>query len=164
LHCEATLSDEQLQQIEEIFNLFDTDGGGTIDRRELHIAMCALGLQNANLKGKRLRHASEQLLDVIDSDGSDSVSLEEFVKLMKGELLMTDPLEEIKIVFAGLCGMEASEPGVINFNKLRIASQRFSVRLSDKELQMMVEQVDNDENATVDLMEFIRVMSLSTWF
>ncbi len=32
-------------QIKEIFDLFDTDGGGTIDRRELDLAMVALGFQ-----------------------------------------------------------------------------------------------------------------------
>ncbi len=158
------MSEEQISQITDIFNLFDTDGGGTIDRRELSVAMMALGLRNNNLRGKQSRKASDALLDVIDSDKSNSLSLEEFIRLMKGELLMRDPLEEIKIVFAGICDLEASEPGVINLSKLRLASIRFNVRLSENELQMMVEQVDNDGNATIDLMEFIRVMTLSTWF
>jgi Ca2+-binding EF-hand superfamily protein len=36
-------------QIKEIFDLFDTDGGGYIDRRELDLAMVALGFQVAIL-------------------------------------------------------------------------------------------------------------------
>ena len=40
-----TLSDTQLAQIHEIFDLFDTDGGGSIDKRELELALGALGFQ-----------------------------------------------------------------------------------------------------------------------
>ncbi len=39
------LSEAQESQIREVFLLFDTDGGGTIDMRELGIAMVALGFQ-----------------------------------------------------------------------------------------------------------------------
>ncbi len=35
-------------QIREIFDLFDTDGGGTIDRGELDFAMSALGFQKVS--------------------------------------------------------------------------------------------------------------------
>jgi Ca2+-binding EF-hand superfamily protein len=161
---EIKLSEEQEAQIKDIFDLFDTDGGNSIDRQELAVAMCALGFQNADLRGKALNQESEKLLDTIDADRSDSVTLEEFNKLMKGELLLTDPLEEIKTVFAGLCGMDTSEPDVINLSKLHIASQRFNVRLSEKELNTMLHEVDNDGSAAVDLPEFIRVMSMSAWF
>jgi Ca2+-binding EF-hand superfamily protein len=41
------LSEAQEAQIREAFLLFDTDGGGTIDTRELEVAMIALGFQAA---------------------------------------------------------------------------------------------------------------------
>ncbi len=37
------LDEEQLEELREAFNLFDTDGSGTIDVRELKAAMRALG-------------------------------------------------------------------------------------------------------------------------
>ena len=40
------LSNAQMSQIREIFNLFDTDGGGSIDRKELDFAMMALGFKD----------------------------------------------------------------------------------------------------------------------
>jgi hypothetical protein len=39
------LSDAQEALIREIYYLFDTDGGGTIDMQELNCAMIALGFQ-----------------------------------------------------------------------------------------------------------------------
>ena len=43
---QITLSEAEEAQIREIFDLFDTDGGGSIDKRELEIAMIALGFQS----------------------------------------------------------------------------------------------------------------------
>jgi len=39
------LDDEEMEEIREAFNLFDTDGKGTIDIRELKAAFRALGFQ-----------------------------------------------------------------------------------------------------------------------
>jgi Ca2+-binding EF-hand superfamily protein len=156
---QTTLSKQEEDQIKEIFDLFDTDGGGTMDRQELAVAMCALGLQN-DLDSK----VQENMLSTIDSDGSDNISLEEFKALMMGELTMSDPVEEIKAIFMGICMMHPSDPGYINLLKLRLAAQEYHVKLSDQELALMVEEVDNDGSKTVDESEFIRIMTLSTWF
>lgn len=39
------LTDEQKQEIKEAFDLFDTDGSGEIDSKELKVAMRALGFE-----------------------------------------------------------------------------------------------------------------------
>jgi Ca2+-binding EF-hand superfamily protein len=41
----AELGPEQKQEIKEAFDLFDTDGSGTIDAKELRVAMRALGFE-----------------------------------------------------------------------------------------------------------------------
>ena len=41
----AELTEEQKQEIREAFDLFDTDGSGTIDAKELKVAMRALGFE-----------------------------------------------------------------------------------------------------------------------
>ncbi len=128
-----------------------------MDRKELAVAMCALGLQND-------KHSTSQLLDTIDSDGSNSISLDEFTSLMKGELTMSDPFQEIRTVFVGISNMDSSDPGQINISKLRLAAQQYQVKLFDHELTMMLDEVDYDGSKTVDEVEFIRIMALSTWF
>lgn len=37
--CQTGLTEEQKQEIREAFDLFDTDGSGTIDAKELKVAM-----------------------------------------------------------------------------------------------------------------------------
>ena len=46
------LSDEQFQEVKDAFELFDQDGSGFIDVRELKLAMRALGVETV---GQELR-------------------------------------------------------------------------------------------------------------
>ena len=161
---QITLTQHQIDQIKEIFDLFDTDGGGSIDRKELLVAMTALGFQDSDSGKQSKEQQHQEMLDTIDADGSDSVSLEEFTALMRGESTMVDPLEEVKAIFQALSSMEESDPSVITLNKLRLATQKFNVRFIEEELQVMMSQADLDGNSTVDEGDFISVMRHSPWF
>jgi len=69
------LSEEQIQEIKDAFNLFDTDGSGSIDAKELHVAMTALGFEPK--KEEILLMITE-----IDKDGSGTIEFEEFLSMM----------------------------------------------------------------------------------
>ena len=84
----TALSSAQATQIKEIFELFDTDGGGNIDRKELQFAMTALGFQTKEHHHRREKH--EEAMEVMnDLIGDGKVTLEEFTALMTGELTPT---------------------------------------------------------------------------
>ena len=42
------LTEDEIDEIREAFNLFDTDGSGTIDPKELKAAMQSLGFDSKN--------------------------------------------------------------------------------------------------------------------
>ena len=65
-----------------MFDIFDTDGSGTVDEEELAGAMFALGL-GGNAGGGGQREAARKLMDRADSDGSRTVDLGEFKALMQ---------------------------------------------------------------------------------
>jgi centrin-1 len=158
------LSQQQEDQIKEIFDLFDTDGSGAMDRRELTMAMFALGFQTVGKDGKAHQQFDETVFNPLDTDCSNTISLDEFKSLMVGEFSLSDPINEIKSVYLGICGIHPSDPGHINLIKLQLATQKYHVRLSDHELVMMMNDVDHDGSQTVDEEEFIRIMGFSPWF
>jgi hypothetical protein len=69
------LTDSQIQEITEAFNLFDADGSGNIDADELKAAMEALGL-------KPSKKEIEKMIAEIDQDGSGTIDFDEFFRMM----------------------------------------------------------------------------------
>ncbi len=70
---QIALSSAQQDQIHEIFNLFDTDSGGTIDMGELDFAMSALGFRAKQADGSKESETDSEAkaaLDAIAADGS----------------------------------------------------------------------------------------------
>ena len=47
-HTRPGLSEDEVLEIKEAFDLFDSDGGGTIDPAELKAAMTSLGFEAKN--------------------------------------------------------------------------------------------------------------------
>ena len=53
------LTEEQKQEIKEAFDLFDTDGSGEIDSKELKVAMRALGFEPTNDEISQMIHTQK---------------------------------------------------------------------------------------------------------
>ena len=139
---QITLSSDQLAQIREVFDMFDTDGGGTIDRSELNLAMVALGFQNKKSIKKRDAKGNV-VLETIASDGA--VTLEEFNSLMMGELSVGDPRDTLHAVFAVLSQSsgEAALTSSITLSKLQAVCKDFRVRHYTKDNNIMYANIIN---------------------
>ena len=163
------LSKQQENQITEIFNLFDTDGGGTIDKSELDFALVALGFKGRNAKKRKTAtDRSEQglkgITDRIATDGL--VTLDEFTSLMKGELSGSDPWGDMRSVFDVLSKDDGNSQfrDLITFDKLVSVSKTFSVSLLQDEMEAMITEVDQDGGGSVDFNEFERILRSSAWY
>ena len=61
------VTQEQKQEIREAFDLFDTDGSGEVDAKELKAAMTALGFETG-------KNEAEEMIAKVDADGSGAFS------------------------------------------------------------------------------------------
>lgn len=118
------LTEEEIEEIKEAFSLFDTDGSGTIDPKELKAAMHSLGfdkksptvyemiseLEERNkeitfddfldaisnkLGNRETRDGINRIFDLFDDDHSDSINLNNIRRVAK-ELGETMSAEELK--------------------------------------------------------------------
>merc|ERR1711918_155218 len=71
------LTEEQMDEIREAFNLFDGDQSGAIDVRELKAAMRALGFEVKNEELKKM-------VSDVDNDGNGTIEFAEFLEMMTG--------------------------------------------------------------------------------
>jgi Ca2+-binding EF-hand superfamily protein len=74
------LSEENRQELREVFNMFDTDGSGDISTKELLAAMKALGFTSMRLAD------CKRLMNIIDENGDESINFEEFCGFMAFKL------------------------------------------------------------------------------
>ena len=84
------LTKEDLEQAKEIFKMIDTDKSDDIDKKEFEAAMEAAGALGqksrkmfAQVRAKQGAPSWEDVLEVLDSDGSKTVSWEEIVDFIK---------------------------------------------------------------------------------
>merc|ERR1712000_761927 len=91
-YATQTISPEVQQQIKTAFELFDTDGSGSIDSKELCIAMKALGFEPN-------KDEIDKMIGDVDDDGNGSVEYEEFNKMMTYKILNRDPQAEMLKAF-----------------------------------------------------------------
>jgi centrin-1 len=77
------LSEEEISEIREAFDLFDTDGSGTIDPKELKAAMQSLGFEAKNA-------TIYAMVQDIDKDGSGQIDFEECEYLLHVFIMNSD--------------------------------------------------------------------------
>lgn len=148
------LTEDQKQEIREAFDLFDTDGSGSIDAKELKVAMRALGFEPS-------KEEIRKLISEIDKDGTGTVDFEEFLGMMTVKMGERDSREEIVKAFRLF---DDDETGKISFRNLKRVAMELGESISDEELQEMIDEADRIGDGEVNQEDFIRIMEKTNLF
>ncbi|XP_033488617.1 uncharacterized protein cetn4 [Epinephelus fuscoguttatus] len=142
------LTEEQKQEIKEAFDLFDTDGTGTIDVKELKVAMRALGFEPKKEEIKKM-------IADIDKEGSGTIDFGDFLSMMTVKMSEKDSKEEILKAFRLF---DDDGTGKISFKNLKRVAKELGENLTDEELQEMIDEADRDGDGEVSEKEFLDIM------
>nr|P54213.1 RecName: Full=Caltractin; AltName: Full=Centrin [Dunaliella salina]AAB67855.1 caltractin-like protein [Dunaliella salina] len=148
------LTEEQKQEIREAFDLFDTDGSGTIDAKELKVAMRALGFEPKKEEIKKM-------IADIDKAGSGTIDFEEFLQMMTSKMGERDSREEIIKAFKLF---DDDNTGFITLKNLKRVAKELGENLTDEELQEMTDEADRNGDGQIDEDEFYRIMKKTSLF
>ena len=148
------LTEEQKQEIREAFDLFDADGSGTIDAKELKVAMRALGFEPKKEEIKKM-------ISDIDKDGSGTIDFNEFLQMMTAKMSEKDSKEEILKAFRLF---DDDETGKISFKNLKRVAKELGENLTDEELQEMIDEADRDGDGEINEAEFLRIMKKTSLY
>merc|ERR1712216_163985 len=142
------LKPEQLAEITEAFQLFDIDGSGTIDAKELGTAMRALGMEAS-------KDEVRKMIEDIDKDGSGTIDLEEFTAMMTARTSDSESTEEKLKVFALFTG--GNEKG-ITFKEMQRCATDLGDNMSAEDLQEMFDEADTDGDGVVSADEYLALL------
>ncbi|NXU66839.1 CETN2 protein, partial [Horornis vulcanius] len=148
------LPEEQQREIREAFELFDTDGSGSIDVKELKVAMRALGFEPKKEEIKKM-------ISDIDKEGTGKISFSDFLTVMSQKMAEKDSKEEILKAFKLF---DDDETGKISFKNLKRVAKELGENLTDEELQEMIDEADRDGDGEVNEQEFLRIMKKTSLY
>ncbi|KAH7830138.1 Centrin [Monocercomonoides exilis] len=148
------LTEEQRQEIREAFDLFDTDGSGTIDAKELKVAMRALGFEPKKDEVKRM-------IAEIDKDGTGTIDFNSFLEMMTIKMAERDPREEILKAFRLF---DDDNTGKISFKNLKRVAKELGENMTDEELQEMIDEADRDGDGEINEEDFLRIMKKTSLY
>lgn len=138
--------------LQDIFKLFDIDGSGAIDLRELGTIMRSFG---ANPSEQDL----QDIMARVDEDGSGTMEFSEFVMLMAREMpnsMLAAHVAELQEAFT-LFDLDGS--GAIDLVELGTVMRSLGSNPSQEELQSIVSRVDEDGSGNIEFPEFVLMMA-----
>lgn len=135
------LSDKQKKDIKEAFDLFDADGSGVIDIKELKVALRALGFEPRKDEIKKL--ISDLNTEQKEKDNSNTIDYTEFLQIMTAKMNEKESEEEIKRAFQ----LFALEDRMITFDNLKKIATELGETMTDDELKLMISEANGGDRS-----------------
>ena len=144
------LSNEELAEFREIFNLVDRDGGGTITKEELGELMDTLGIDATP-------EEIDLMIHEIDQDNNGEIDFEEFVAVMSRKVSATYTADQVKNAFKVFEGDAPS--GHIKVDVLiRALTNDGTDKLTDEQAHNLVSQLEPDRSGLINYSEYVNMM------
>ncbi len=145
------LTEDEVLEIKEAFDLFDSDHSGEIDTDELKQALKNLGIDAKN------QTLSNMMTD-LDKDSSGKIDFDEFINMMTAKMSDRDTREDLQKVFRLFLG-EDDKSDKIELKHLKRVAKELNENMSDEELNEMIKRADTDSDGKVNFEEFYSIMT-----
>ncbi|XP_019625228.1 PREDICTED: calmodulin-alpha-like isoform X2 [Branchiostoma belcheri] len=143
------LTEEQIAEFKDVFSLFDLDGNGYISTKELGSVLRGLG-----------RAASvaelQDMINEMDADGSGTIDFPEFLMVMAKKQRDADNEKEIREAFRVF---DKDGNGFITASELRVVMANLGEKLTDEEVDEMLDEADIDGDGHINYQEFYDMMT-----
>uniref|UniRef100_A0A7S3HDR8 EF-hand domain-containing protein n=1 Tax=Spumella elongata TaxID=89044 RepID=A0A7S3HDR8_9STRA len=145
------LTEDEVEEIREAFNLFDTDGTGTIDPGELKAAMRSLGFETKN-------PTIFQMIADLDQDGP--IGFDDFLDAITQKLGDKETRDGIYKIFKLF---DDDNTGMISLKNLKRVSKELGETMSEDELREMIERADSNGDGMITAEDFYNIMTKKTF-
>jgi calmodulin len=143
------LTEEQIAEFKEAFQIFDKDGDGSITTKELGTVMRSLGQNPSDDEIKAM-------IEEVDVDKSETIDFKEFLGLMAKKMKKSDSEEELIEAFRIF---DRDGNGKISAHELRyVMLSSGEEELTEQDIQTIIHEADTDGDGYIDYKEFVKIM------
>ncbi|KAI8037191.1 uncharacterized protein LOC128255695 [Drosophila gunungcola] len=144
----CSLTDAQIEEVREAFNLYDTEKTGWVSVKQLGGVMRALGemLTEAEIY---------QLANECSSDFGGQVQFKDFLYVMSKRLEEENSLVSLKTAFKIF---DRNEVNHFTTAEIRTIMTNLGEKMSDEDLNEMFQDIDLDKDGKISFSEFVTAM------
>ncbi|XP_017061366.1 calmodulin-1 [Drosophila ficusphila] len=144
----STLTDAQIEEIREAFNLYDTNRSGSVSIKQL---------------GGVMRHLGEilteaEIYDLANEAGTEfnnQVDFKDFLFVMSKRLEEQNSLASLKQAFRIL---DRNEVNYITISEIKTVMTNLGEKMSDEDLHEMFQDIDVDRDGKIFFNDFVAAM------
>ena len=156
------LTEAQKAEVREAFDLFDTNGTGIIELKELKVALRALGFEPQREEIKTLisdlnnNQANRDRDRDKEKDGNVTIDFNDFLDIMTTKMSERDSEKELEKAFI----LFSQNKSMIEFDDLKGIAKELGENMSDDELrEMMLEATGHKDDGAVSQFDFLNILT-----
>lgn len=142
------LSKDQKLEIQEAFDIFDTDRSGYIDRHELRVALRTMGFDVS-------KDEIISIMNKYDPENNGGLSYESFYRVAGEKISKRRPQDELHKLFLMFADRKLMKIGIHN---LRDVFKQINESVDDETLEQMIADFDQDGDGYITESEFINIL------
>jgi centrin-1 len=146
----AALTEDDVEEIREAFNLFDSENKGSIDLRDLKQSMQSLGLDTKNPAVFNI------IAEIAAGGGGNEVDFDSFLNSLTQRLGDKDSRSGIQRIFNLF---DTEHKGSVTFKDLKRVSKELGEQLNDEEIMEMVQRADSNADGEISFEDFYGIMA-----
>lgn len=148
-----SIDEKQLTEFKQIFNLFDEDRDGKITINELTQAMISLG-ENPTKTDVRA------LLGKADVDGNNAIDFGEFLTIITSKTKESNTNSHKNEIIKAFQVFDKDGNGFISTTEFKnvMMNATYSKKLSNKDIEEMISQIDINKDGQINYQEFVKIM------
>lgn len=128
LHCPFDITDKENEELRQAFNLFDTNGAGTITAEEVRVVLAVLGFNPSY-------EEVQELVQRHNKGKSNNIAFDEFTAIILDKISELRPRSDLERAFRKL---DVDGNGSISLQDLQAVSEFLGQDLSRDELREII--------------------------
>ena len=144
------LTEQEICELHEAFNIFDVESDGSIDSKQLIILM-------NSLKQYPSKKELDKILDEFNIDKNGLIYFNQFLKIMAKRLkdIKEDEDRHLKNLFSSL---DRNNNGLISIHEIRYIVTHSNENISEKDIETIMKEADTDGDGLISFEEFMTIM------
>ncbi len=144
------LKEQEIYELREAFNIFDTESDGSISTNHLVLLM-------NSLKQYPTQEELNQIIKEIDVNNEGQIYFNQFLKIMAKRLknVKEDEDKYLKYLFSSL---DRNNNGLISLHEIKFIVTHSGEDISDRDIEIIMKEADTDGDGLISLEEFMTIM------